>query len=160
MKMTEPQALSKMAAYCSKAERSAYDVRKKLEKWELEEENIQRIIERLKKENFLNEERFCRSFIKDKIRFNKWGQNKIVFELKKKRVPDSIVRECLSEIETEEFDSPLLKLLTSKAKTIKAENDYEKQMKLIRFALGRGYSLDLIRKNLKKMDMDYEDYPE
>ncbi len=107
MKLTESQALSKVAAYCSKAERSESDVRKKLDAWELQEEAQKRIIDRLKKEKFLDEKRFARSFIKDKVRFNKWGKAKIVFELKKKNVKQSIIDECVSEIDNSALDDSL-----------------------------------------------------
>lgn len=160
MKLSEEKALSKIAAYCSKAERSEFDVRRKLTGWQVEDTEINRILGRLKKENFLNEERYCRSFIKDKMRFNKWGRVKITFELKKKHIPESTINSCFEGFGNEEFESPLLNILTTKAKNIKAQNEYEKQAKLIRFALGRGYSLEQIKKCLKKLDYNDEDYLE
>lgn len=159
MKYSEAQALPKIAAYCSKAERAEFDVRKKLQGWELESESCERIVARLKKENFLNEERYCRSFIKDKIQFNKWGKVKIVFELKKKRISESTISSCFDEIENSDFEAPLMKILITKAKSVKASNDYEKWTKLVRFGMGRGYSLDQIKKCLSKIvNSDGEDY--
>lgn len=159
MKYSETQALPKIAAYCSKAERAESEVCKKLLGWELDKESIERIITRLKKENFLNEERYCRSFIKDKIQFNKWGKVKIVFELKKKRIPESIINSCFEEIESSDFETPLMKILVNKAKSVKASTDYERWTKLVRFGMGRGYSLDQIQKCLSKiLDTDGEDY--
>ncbi len=159
MRYSESQALPKIAAYCSKAERAESDVRKKLLGWELDEDSRDRIIIRLKKENFLNEERYCRSFIKDKIQFNKWGKVKIVFELKKKRITESTINSCFEEIESSDFETPLMKILINKAKSVKASNDYEKWTKLVRFGLSRGYSFDQIKKCLSKiLDTDGEDY--
>lgn len=159
MKYSETQALPKIAAYCSKAERAESDVRKKLLCWELEEESCERIIARLKKENFLNEERYCRSFIKDKIQFNKWGKVKIAFELKKKRIPEFIINSCFEEIESSDFESPLMRILETKSKSVKASTDYEKWSKLVRFGIGRGYSFDQIKKCLSKiLNTDGEDY--
>lgn len=150
-KYSEKQALVKMAAYCSKAERAESDVYKKLNLWELESEIIERIINRLKKENYLNEERFCRCFIKDKLLFNKWGKTKIIFELKKKRVSEQTISTCFEEFESDDFEESLQKVLSSKARTIKAKDDYDKKTKLIRFALGRGYSYDQIQRCLSKI---------
>ncbi|MDU1904321.1 MAG: regulatory protein RecX [Dysgonomonas sp.] len=158
MKYSESQALSKIAAYCSKAERAEYDVRKKLDNWELNEDEIQNILDRLKKENFINEERYCRSFIKDKIGFNKWGKIKIIFELRKKRIAETTINTCLDEFENNEFEEPLLRLLETKARSIKANNEYEKQAKLTRFALGRGYSLSEIKKCLKTLNYKDDEY--
>lgn len=159
MKYSEAQALPKIAAYCSKAERAVSDVRKKLLKWELDTESINRVIIRLKNENFLNEERYCRSFIKEKIQFSRWGKVKIIFELKKKHIPESIIDSCFEEIEVSDFEAPLMKILLNKAKTVKAANDYERWTKLARFAMGRGYSFNQIKKCLYKiLDTDGEDY--
>lgn len=156
-KYSENQALAKLAAYCSKAERAEYDVLKKLIVWEFSDEVSQKIINRLKQENFLNEKRYCRSFIRDKIKFSKWGQTKIIFELRRKRISEQIIDNELKNIEGTEFEGPLLKILETKSKSVKANNQYEKQVKLIRFALGRGYSLDQIKRCLQNMNLDYEE---
>lgn len=151
MKYSESQALVKAAAYCSKAERAESDVRRKLSLWELQPDETQRIISRLKKENYLNEDRFCRSFIKDKLLFNKWGRIKIIFELKKKQISEQTISRSFDEFESDAFEDSLLKVLTSKAKTTKGKDEYDKRNKLIRFALDRGYSYDQIQKCLPKI---------
>lgn len=149
MKYSESQALSKVASYCSKAERSELDVKLKLQRWELDNTIIQNIILHLKKENFLNEERFCRAFIKDKLRFNRWGRTKIIFELKKKQIPHYIIDSCFSEFDSDQFEEQLFSILRNKAKSVKANNEYEKRNKLIRFALGRGFSIEQTQRVLE-----------
>jgi len=150
--MTEKQAVSRIAAYCSKAERCKYDVKNKLVRWELEDEIIGKIISLMEKENFLDEERFCQSFIRDKVRFNKWGKNKIVFELKKKHIPGNIISSSFRAIEDEcDFETPLLKSLQTKLASVKAKTEQEKRMKLFRFAVGRGYNFDMVNKCLDKL---------
>lgn len=150
--MTEKQAIARIAAYCSKAERCKYDVQKKLELWAFDKDTVGKIITLMKKENFLNEERFCHSFVKDKVRFNRWGKTKIVFELKKKQISGRIISAAFADLEDEcDFETPLLKLLTTKKESVKAKTEFEKRMKLFRFAAGRGYSSDLIKKCLDKI---------
>lgn len=159
MKLSEPQALNRIAAYCSRTERCEYDVRKKLTTWELEGDTIKRIIERLKKEKFLDDSRFARSFINDKLKFNKWGRTKIIFELKKRQVSESIYNPILNELSTDEFEQQLMHILSIKVKSVKAKNDYEKKTKLIRFALGRGFPMDSSIKCVDKLlGGDYEEY--
>ncbi len=158
MKYSESQALSKLAAYCSKAERAEYDVRRIAATWQLDADMTDRIITRLKKENFLNEERFCRSFIHDKVNFNKWGTTKIRFELRKKNVSETAIDYCLSGLGNERFEQALLNLLSTKIKTVRAATDYERSAKLVRFALGRGYPLELIKKTLQKLNLKDEEY--
>ena len=160
MKLTESRALSRTAAYCSKAERCEYDVRKKLLLWESPEEEQIRIIAKLKKENFLNEERFTQSFIRDKVRFNKWGKAKIAFELTKKRIPRDIIQKYVADIDEQEVNDSLRKILETKIKSVKANNDYKKRVKLMRFALGRGFSSEQIAPILNNLigNNDEDDY--
>lgn len=151
-KYTEQEAMFRVAAYCSQAERVEYDIRQKLLTWGLKGINISNIIRYLKTENFINEERYCRAFIKDKIRFNKWGKSKIVYELKNKRIPSNIIELCISDINLEEYSEQLEKILIKKLSTIKYSNEYDKRTKLIRFGLGRGFTLDEILRVLSNIE--------
>lgn len=158
MKLSEPQALNRIAAYCSRAERSEYDVRKKLAGWELEEDAIERIVKRLKEERYLDNARFARSFINDKLKFNKWGRTKIIFELRKRQIPESVYAHILDELSGDDFEEQLIHILYVKAKSVKGKNDYERKTKLIRFALGRGFAMDMTIKCVNKIiGGDYEE---
>jgi len=150
--MTEEQAVFKIAAYCSQAERSKYDVKKKLTAWKIEEDIIERIVSKMEKENFIDEKRFCRAFIKDKARFNKWGKNKIVYELKRKEIPSGIINASFENVEEEcGFEDQLIKILTAKNSVIKAGNMMQRKAKLFRFAAGKGFSADMINKCLDNL---------
>lgn len=151
MKLSEPIALNRIAAYCSKAERCEWDVRRKLKVWELEDDEVLRIVKRLKDERFLSDERFCRSFINDKMRFNKWGKTKIIFELRKRDISSTIYQAILDDFEDESFDEQLESILKTKLKTVKGKDDYDRRNKLIRFALGRGFSMDAVLKTVSKL---------
>lgn len=150
--MTENQAMTRIASYCSKTERCTSEVRKKLLAWELENEIVEKIIATLTKEKFLDDERYCRSFVRDKQRFNKWGKNKIIFELRKKQIPELLINPILAEeIEESDFEDSLLKILVTKNRSVKADSDYERYAKLFRFASGRGFTPDQIKKCLNKL---------
>lgn len=158
MKLTEPIALNRIAAYCSKAERCEWDVRRKLLAWELSDEEIVRIIKRLKDERFLSDERFCRSFINDKMKFNKWGKTKIIFELRKRSIKETVYAPVLDEFDDEGFDEQLESILKVKLRTVKGKDDYDRRNKLIRFALGRGFSMDATIKTVNRLiKSDYDD---
>lgn len=143
MKFSESQALNRIAAYCSKAERCEWEVRRKLITWELDVDVVKRIVDKLKKERYLDDARFSRSFINDKLKFNKWGKARIIFELKKRNISEAIYNPILDELSGNEFEEQLMHILSVKIKSVKAKNDYEKKIKLIRFALGRGFSMDM-----------------
>ena len=67
---TPAQALSALAALCSRGEQAESDLREKLRKWEFAPAEVERIIRRLKDENFLSEERYARAFVRDTFRFH------------------------------------------------------------------------------------------
>lgn len=158
MKLSEPIALNRIAAYCSKAERCEWDVLRKLKAWELDGDEVARIVKRLKDERFLSDERFCRSFINDKMRFNKWGKTKIVFELRKRNISSVVYQAILDDFEDESFDEQLESILRIKLKTVKGKDDYDRRNKLIRFALGRGFSMDAVLRIVSKLlKTDYDD---
>ena len=136
------QALQRLAAYCSRGERCAYDVRRKMTDWELSEQEQKKIIQHLQRENFLNEKRYCQAFVHDKSQYNRWGAHKIRYELKKKQIPDSLIREAVSEIDTDVSREQLCQLLAHKRKTVKGANEYEINQKLMRFAAGKGFSIE------------------
>ena len=67
---------------------------------------------------------------------------------------DEDIRAGLEEIDTEEYDGILKKMLKQKMKGIKAANDYERSMKLIRFAVGRGFTLEEVRRFVNQVEPD------
>ncbi|MDL2224128.1 RecX family transcriptional regulator [Bacteroidales bacterium OttesenSCG-928-M06] len=133
------KALHLLAAYCSKSERCIADISKKMILWNLSEGDQIKILDRLRHEKFLDEQRFAYAFTHDKATYNKWGYHKIKYELKKKNIPDPIISEALKKINPQQSKETLRYLLNKKIKTTKGKNDYEIKQKLIRFALSRGY---------------------
>jgi regulatory protein len=136
------QALQRLAAYCSRGERCVQDIRRKMIRWELTEQEQTKVIRYLQREKFLDEQRFCRAFVHDKMQYNHWGVYKIRYELQKKQISESLIRAALSEIDTGETRNRLRQLLAAKRNTLKGKNDYEINQKLMRFAAGKGFSLE------------------
>ncbi len=145
------KALSRMASLCARREYCVFDIETKLQRYNLEPDTIKSIVAKLKQEKYIDEQRFTRSFIRDKIRFNKWGKVKIEFALRQKRVPENIVDTAFSEFTDDMLNDSLQELLQAKWKTIKATSDYEKQTKLIRFGLSRGFDMGRILQCIKKL---------
>ena len=150
---TEQEAYLQLAALCAQAEHCQQEMRDKMKRWEMAPEVQERVIARLIKERFIDDERYARAFVKDKIRYNKWGRRKVQQGLWMKHIDDDIQQRVLSEVDDTEYLAVLKPLLKQKAKSIKAENDYELTQKLVRFALGRGFTYDIIRQCL---DVDEE----
>ena len=153
--MTEQEAYLQLATLCANAEHCQHEMMEKMKKWELPVEVRARVIARLVSERYVNDERYARAFVKDKIRYNKWGRRKVQQALWMKRIDDDIQQRVLDDIDDAEYLAVLKPLLKQKAKGIKAENDYERNQKLVRFALGRGFTFDIIRQCI-----DVDDCPE
>ncbi len=137
--LSESEMLHRAAAYCSAGERCIQDMEKKIKAAGLTEEESDRIIARLLEERFIDESRFARYFVNDKLRFNKWGRVKINYEMQRKGIPSGIRSEALAGIDEQEYCSILLSLLKSKKKATRGKNDREIYAKLLRFAFGRGF---------------------
>lgn len=151
---SESEIRSKAEVYCSAAERCPSDVEEKVRKWGASDEATERIMAHLQKERYVDAARFCRFYVRDKYRFNQWGRIKIAQMLRMKRLPDEAIRTGLEEIDSEEYDSILKRMLKQKMKGIKAANDYERSIKLIRFAIGRGFTLEEVRRFVNQADPD------
>ncbi|MDH6534130.1 RecX family transcriptional regulator [Parabacteroides sp. 52] len=159
---TETEILHRVAAYCSAAERCIWDVAQKIRAAGLNREAEEKIIARLLQEKFIDESRFCRSFVNDKLRFNKWGKIKIGYELRKKHIQETHITEALAAIKEDAYLSTLSTLLKEKKKTIRGKDQRETYYKLLRFAAGRGFENKDINQCLKQLniDGDEEEYRE
>ena len=93
-------------------------------------------------------------FVRDKLKFNKWGRRKIEQALWAKRIDESVYRPFLDEVSIEEYSEILMPMLKAKRKSVKAASDYERDMKLIKYAMGRGFTMDVIKQCLNT-DIEY-----
>jgi regulatory protein len=150
--MTEQQALSRLAAECSKAEHCSGEMLEKMYRWGLSEEAQARIMAYLTDHQYIDDERFTHSFVSDKIKYNKWGRRKIEQALYQKRIPEDIAAAVLDTVPDSDYVAILKPLLLNKQKSVSAQTDYERWMKLFKFAIGRGFSPDIIKQCLKEED--------
>ena len=145
---TEQEAYLTLAALCAQAEHCQHEMLEKMRRWEVPETVQARVMAKLIKERYVDDERYAQAFVKDKIRYNKWGRRKVEQGLWQKRIDEDIRKRVLDEVDVNEYLDVLRPLLKQKRKTIKAKNDYELNQKLMRFAMGRGFTFNLIRQCL------------
>lgn len=154
---TEQEAYLMLTSLCAQSEHCQYEMTEKMRRWELDEETQARIMQRLVSERYVDDERYARAFVKDKIRYNKWGRRKVEQALWMKRIDDDIRQRVLDEVDDEEYLSILRPLLKQKRKSTKAADDYELNRKLVRFAFSRGFTFDIIRQCLDVEDEDEDE---
>ncbi|HKJ42421.1 MAG TPA: regulatory protein RecX [Sunxiuqinia sp.] len=140
----QKEAYQKAAILCSKSEKCGHDIILKLKGWELDDDDANAVLDRLIEEKFVDDERFARSFVRDKFRFNKWGKMKIAYQLKAKRVNSTTIEAALGEINDDGYWGVLVEMIRGKNRGLKAANLYDRKAKLMRFAQGRGFETDLI----------------
>ncbi len=152
--MTEQEAYLQLSALCAQAEHCQREMRDKMYRWELDETVQNRVLDRLVRERFVDDERFARAFVSDKIRYNKWGRRKVEQALWLKRIDKAIAAQVLDEVDDAEYVSVLRPLLKQKRRSTKAASEYELTMKLIKFALSRGFTMDIIKQCIDVEDED------
>ncbi|MCF8374262.1 MAG: RecX family transcriptional regulator [Bacteroidales bacterium] len=149
--VSEVKALDKLMELCSQQEKCKADLRQKLFRWDITGEEAEKILGQLEADNFINEERFARAFAKDKIRFNKWGKNKVRYQLKMKEIPENLIGKALSEFDEEEYRVMIRKEIIEKNRKTKAVSDWERKGKIMQFAQSRGYEADVVMGILDKL---------
>ena len=144
MQLTEQQVLSKLAALCSRSEHCVKEMTDKMTKWGVDERTQASVIAYLVSEKYIDEERYARFFIDDKVKGNKWGRRKVEQALYFKGVPETIYRPILEELEDSDYEHILRPMIEQKRKTVTGKTDYEIRCKLIRFGLSRGFSMEQV----------------
>ena len=150
--ITEQEALQKLSALCARAEHSSGEMLEKMRRWQLSEDARERVLDRLIDENFVDDERFARLFVREKIRFDRWGRRKIEQALYQKGVASDISHRVLDEVDDEAYVAELKKLIAAKRRSVQAESDYEMRAKLTKYALGRGFGYNVIRQCIDGAD--------
>jgi len=138
------KAQANLARFCAYQERSPFEVLEKMERQGVPPEEMEEIIHWLEENNFLNENRFARTFAQSKFNSSKWGKIKIRFHLENKKITKKAIEEALNSIDNETYLEALEQLITEKGEKVLADNTYKKNYKIARFLIARGFEPDLI----------------
>ncbi len=148
---TVQEATRKLEHYCAYQERCHQEVRKKLKSMHMIPEAIDVIVVHLLEHNFLNEERFAKTFVSGKFRIKAWGRRRLTFELKKKDIGKVNINQALAEIENTEYIEVFNALAEKRANSITETNIYKKKQKLIDYLLYRGWETHLVYEKAREL---------
>ncbi|MDO4782876.1 MAG: regulatory protein RecX [Capnocytophaga felis] len=148
---TVEEAKRKLEAFCAYQERYHKEVIDKLQKMRMIPIAIDEIVVHLIQNNFLNEERFAKSFARGKFRHKKWGRIRIQRELKHRGLSAYIIQSALKEIDDEEYISVFHALAEKKQTEIKEKNTYKAKRKLADYLLYRGWESDLVYDKINEL---------
>ena len=137
-------ALSRLEAQCSRSELCTGEAKKKLTTWGIGQNDSDKIIKSLLERRFIDDRRFSRAYVRDKLMFSHWGKRKIQLSLIQKRLDRDIIAEALDEIDETDYLTILKKIVLAKAKTINDADTYDGRTRLFRFAVSRGFEPALV----------------
>ncbi|GAB4008972.1 regulatory protein RecX [Spirosoma migulaei] len=137
-------ALRKAAMFCAYQERTQQEVRERLKDWGVLGDDAEEVIAELIQQNYLNEERFAKSFAGGKFRVKGWGRRKIKQHLQQRGISGYNLDQAMKEIAPDDYQDTLKELLTKKRQSLRDDNPLVIKQKLVRYALSKGYETDLI----------------
>ena len=150
--MTDQQKkiLDRLRGLCSRREYCSADVLKKAkDALEGDMQAAQEVVDSLIKDKYVDDLRYASAYARDKASIQGWGDVKIKYMLSAKGVASSVISEALQEIDRDKSSSRLHKLLENKLRSLK--DDPQCRLKLLRFALGRGYSYDEVSRAIDQL---------
>ena len=143
--------LLRMMDLCARSEQSSGEIRETLRRKGMAASDVEKILARLQADRFVDDARFARAFVNDKVRFALWGRRKIRMALASKGVGQSLASEALSGIDDDEYWTALMKAARAKSKGYDL-SDFAERNKVFRSLASRGYELDLIAKAIRSLD--------
>jgi len=148
---TVAEAKKKLEHYCAYQERCHKEVRHKLKDLDMIPEAIDIIIVHLLEHNYLNEERFAKTFVRGKFNIKKWGRFRLIQELMRKDISKININLAISEIDSDEYNNVFNNLAKKKANSILETNILKKKKKLIDYLLYRGWESHLVYDKVNKL---------
>ncbi|MBL4605216.1 MAG: RecX family transcriptional regulator [Flavobacteriaceae bacterium] len=148
---TVDEIKKKLEYYCAYQDRCHQEVERKLVEFRLIPEARELILLHLMQHDFLNEERFSKSFARGKFRIKQWGKRKIVQELKMRTISEYNIKTGLKEIDDDEYAITIHKVALLKNNSIKESNLYKRKQKLYQYLYRRGYESNLIQDTIQEI---------
>jgi regulatory protein len=140
MSEEEMSLLARAERYCANEEQCRTSVRKKLSDWGASIELSGKIVNRLIDQGYIDEKRYARAYVSAKLRTQKWGRLKVIYQLRSKQVPPKFITEALGEIPDDEYRNILRDVANTKWQTYDPnETKAKRRSKLVTFLASRGY---------------------
>lgn len=141
---TLQEAQKKLEYYCAYQERCHWEVEQKLKDLQMIPEAQEVIISKLIEENYLNESRFAQSFARGKFNIKKWGKQRIVDELKARKISEYNIKLALKEISDEAYQSVFYSLFEKRKKAVSNYSIPIQKKKILAYMVYRGWESHLI----------------
>lgn len=140
----EKDLFVKLCRFCVYRERAEIELVEKMNSLQIEYSIQQKLILKLKAENFLNEQRYAVYYAKGKFRNNNWGKLKIALHLQMKKIKKETINFALKELNDEEYIKTINTLIALKNKKYKETDIFKKKSKIAHYLYSKGYETDII----------------
>ena len=147
-KLEKLAALEQLRSFCAYQDRCHKEVRTRLLEYQVYGDDLEQVIAELITDDFLNEERFARSYVRGKFRIKKWGRGKIRQELKFRQISDYLIKKGMTEIDDQEYFATLEEVIQKKLRTVREPDPFKKRKKLTDYAASRGFEYAIIKEVL------------
>jgi regulatory protein len=146
--MTSSEILSKLERYCAYQDRCTQEVLTKIRSFQVEETEARQLIQLLKNDGFIDDERYVQSFIRGKVGIKQWGKQKIRMGLLQKGIDKKLIDKHIEDITPQQYTE---NLQTTIRKWTQSHGEITKEniTKLYRHLLSKGYTYDEIKEELK-----------
>ena len=151
------EAIHKIEHYCAYQERCHEEVVQKLRSMKMDADEIDVILVKLIRDNFLNEERYACSFARGKHRIKQWGRIRIVNELKFRKITQYNINLALKEIDTAEYLSTFHTVAERNWQSIPEKNVLKKRKKFCDYLLRKGFESNLVYEKAKELENSITD---
>ena len=141
----------KLKQYCSYQDRCHSEVENKLSNFNLISEAKDQILFNLINEDYLNETRFCKSFVRGKFKIKNWGKRRIVQELKSRKISEFNIKKGLSEINEFDYQEKFENLFNKKLSSLENLNSIDKKKKIFSYLQYRGWETNLIYEKINQI---------
>ncbi|MBP3764143.1 MAG: RecX family transcriptional regulator [Bacteroidales bacterium] len=132
--------------YCSISEQCEDAVRQKLVAWGATSLESDTVVERLSEEGYLDNERYARAYCESKILTQHWGRQKVIYQLRLKRLPRQTIETALAAVGEEQYSEALQQAAQKKWSELgdKVSDTFQRKQKLTAFLAAKGFTLSEI----------------
>lgn len=145
---------NKTLEYClnrlSYRQRSEKELRISMQRKGYTDENIESAIDYCKKHGYIDDLKFAQSFVNDKININKYGPERIKYDLILKGISRDIIDEVLVVDRDEQLDMAR-RLTQKKISSYKNDNSRDIYRKLSGFLQRKGFTYDVISRVVREV---------
>ena len=155
---TPQQALQSLMRLCARSEHSSGDALRLMKRWGVADDEARSVLAQLQNDRFIDDARFAETFARDKLNLSGWGAYKIKMSLRAKGVSREIIEEVVTPMfEATDMAERLVEIMQRKMRTLKFSSPYDAKAKLVRFAVSRGYDMELALRCASKIVKGVED---